>query len=90
MKDNEKNFTNNDYLRVIRAQELQVTVGRPSDKDFIKILKASSLPNCPVTPWDVIIPNKLFGPDIGALKANPHVMVVLLWIHPSPWISPPY
>ena len=43
-------------------------VGRPLDKDLIKILKASSLPNCPVTPRDVLITNKLFGPNISALK----------------------
>ena len=70
VKDNRKNFTNNEYFWAIRAQELQVTVGHPSDKDFIKILKASSLPNCPVTPQDVIIANKLFGPDIGALSGK--------------------
>ena len=70
VKDNKKNFTNNDYLRAVRARELQVTVGRPSDKDLIKILKGSSLPNCPVTPRDVLIANKLFGPDIGALKGK--------------------
>ena len=68
--DNKKNFTNNDYLRAVRARELQVTVGRPSDKDFIRILKESSLPNCPVTPRDVVIANKLFGPDVGALKGK--------------------
>ena len=90
VKDNRKNFTNNDYLWAIRARELQVTVGHPSDKDFIRILKASSLPNSPVTPRDVIIANKLFGLNIGALKGKPHVMVLLLWIHPYPWISPPY
>ena len=70
VKDNKKNFTNNDYLRLIRALELQVMVGCPSDKDLIKILKASSLPNCPVPPQDVLIANKLFGPDIGALKGK--------------------
>ena len=70
VKDNKKNFTNNDYLRTVRARELQVTVGRPSDKDFIRILKTSSLPNSPVTPRDVIIANKLFGPDVGALKGK--------------------
>ena len=46
VKDNKKNFTNNDYLRTIRAWELQVKVGRPLDKDLIKILKASHFPNC--------------------------------------------
>ena len=50
VKDNRKNFTNNDYLWAVRARELQVMVGRPSDKDPIRILKTSSLPNCPVTP----------------------------------------
>ena len=70
VKDNKKNFTNNDYLWAIRAQELQVTVRCLSDKAFIKILKASSLPNCPVTRQDVIIANKLFGPDIGTLKCK--------------------
>ena len=70
VKDNRKNFTNNDYLQAIRARELQVTVGRPSDKDFIRILKECSLPNCPVTPRDVVIANKLFGPDAGALKGK--------------------
>ena len=45
-------------------------IGRPSDKDLIKILKTSSLPNCPVTPRDVIIANKVFGPDVGALKGK--------------------
>ena len=45
-------------------------VGRPSDKDFIKILKTSSLPNCPVSPQDVLIANELFGPDVGSLKGK--------------------
>ena len=31
VKDNKKNFMNNDYLRDVRAWELQVMVGHPSD-----------------------------------------------------------
>ena len=45
-------------------------VGHPLDKDLIKILKTSSLPNCPITPRDVLIADKLFGPDTGALKGK--------------------
>ena len=70
VRDNKKNFTNNDYLWAVRARELQVMVGRLSDKDFVKILKTNSLPNCPVTPRDVMIANELFGPDVGALKGK--------------------
>ena len=70
VKDNRKNFTNNDYLWAVRARELQVMVGCPSDKDLIRILKTSSLPNCPAMPRDVLIANKLFGPDVGSLKGK--------------------
>ena len=45
-------------------------VGRPSDKDFIRILKTSSLPDCPITPRDVLIANELFGPDVGSLMGK--------------------
>ena len=65
-----KTSLNNDYLRAVRARELQVMVGRPSDKDLIKILKTSSLPNCPVSPRDNLIANNLFGPDVGSLKGK--------------------
>ena len=34
VRDNKKNLKNNDYLRALRAQELQVMIGRPSDKDL--------------------------------------------------------
>ena len=44
--------------------------GCPSDKDLIKILNTCSLPNCPVMPRDMLIANKLFGPDIRALKGK--------------------
>ena len=70
VRDNKKHVTNNDYLRAVRARELQVMIGRPSDKDLIRILRANGLPNCPVTPRDVIIANKVFGPDVGALKGK--------------------
>ena len=42
VKDNRRNFTNNDYLRAIRARELQETIGQQSDKDFIKILRQAA------------------------------------------------
>ena len=70
VKDNRKNFTKNDYLCAVRAWEVQVTVGHPSDKDFIKIVKVNSLPNCPVTPRDVDVAEEIFGPDIRALKGK--------------------
>ena len=90
VKDNMRNFTNNDYLRAVGARQLQVTMGHPSDKDFIRILKVSSLPNCPATPWDVVIANKLFGPDVGALKCKTTRRGPLSSSHPCPLTLLPY
>ena len=45
VRDNKKNFTNNDYLRAIRARELQVMVGCPSDKDFLEDKQSPELPS---------------------------------------------
>ena len=70
VRASKRNMTNNNYLRAHRAWELQVMVGHPLDKYLIKILRTSSLPNCPVTPRDVIVANKLFGPNVGTLKGK--------------------
>ena len=53
VKENKKNYTNNDYLCALRAWELQVTMGGPSTATFVEALKINVLLNCPVTPADV-------------------------------------
>ena len=70
VKENKKNYTNNDYLHALRAQELQVTMGRPSTATFVEALKNNGLLNCPVTPADVKAAGQMFGPDIGSLKGK--------------------
>ena len=70
VKENKKNFTHNDYLRALRARELQVTMGRPSTATFVEVLKNNGILNCPVTPADVEAAEQIFGPDIGSLKGK--------------------
>ena len=70
VKENKKNYTNNDYLRALRARELQVTMGQPSTATFVEALKSNGLMNCPVTPGDVEAAEQIFGPDIGSLKGK--------------------
>ena len=70
VRDNKKNYTNNDYRRALRARELQITMGRPSTGTFIAALKSNGLMNCPVTPGDVEAAEHIFGPDIGSLKGK--------------------
>ena len=68
--DNKKNYTNNDYLRALRARELQIKVGRPSTGTFVDLLKRNIIANCPITPADVEAAKHIFGPDIGSLKGK--------------------
>ena len=70
VRDNKKNYTNNDYQRALRARELQIIMGRPSTGTFIAALKSNELMNCPVTPGDVEAAEHIFGPDIGSLKGK--------------------
>jgi hypothetical protein len=47
--DNKGKYTNDDYLKAVRARELQIKIGHPSTKHFIRIVTSNQLPNCPVT-----------------------------------------
>ena len=53
VKENRKNYTNNDYLCALRARELQIMVGRPSTTTFVDLFKRNGIANCPVTPADI-------------------------------------
>ena len=70
VKENRSNYTNNDYLQVLRARELQITMGRPSTTTFLELLKKNGIANCPVTPADVEAAEYILGPDIGSLKGK--------------------
>jgi hypothetical protein len=59
-----------DYLRAKRARDLQVKIGQPSTKDFVKIVTSNQLPNCPVTKADIAAAEHIFGPDVGSLKGK--------------------
>ena len=49
---------------------MQIKIGRPSTRDYIKIIKENALPNCPVTKADIKAAEYIFGQDIGALKGK--------------------
>ena len=68
--DNKSNYTNRDYLRAVLARKIQKTIGRPSTKDFIRIIDNKLLPNCPITQDDIIAAEHIFGPDIGSVNGK--------------------
>ena len=68
VEDNKTSYTNAEFDRAKQARKLQTTIGRPSTRDFIKIVSNNLLPNCPVTKQDIMAAEDLFGPDIRNLK----------------------
>jgi len=68
--DNTTRYTNADYSRAKQARELQIKIGRPSTKQFLKIIDRNLLKNCPVSRADVLAAEDIFGPDVGSLKGK--------------------
>jgi Zinc knuckle len=68
--ENKNNYTNNDYNQALLSRKIQKIIGRPSDKDFIRIVESNLLPNCPVTKADIIAATNILGNDIGSIKGS--------------------
>jgi hypothetical protein len=54
-------YTNADYLKAVTDRNLQIEVGRPSTKNFIRIVTDNLLPNCPITKADILAAEDIFG-----------------------------
>ena len=70
VNDKRNNYTNEDYLRAIKARELQIAIGRPNTKDFLRIIGDKLLNNCPINKADIMAAEDIFGSDIGSLKGK--------------------
>jgi hypothetical protein len=70
VESNKSNYANRDYFRAILARKIQVLVGRPELKDFIRHIEARSLTNCPITRQDAINAHVIFGRDFGSIKGK--------------------
>ena len=68
--NNKVGYTNRAYARAVMARNIQKMIGRPTTKEFAKIVDMNLLPNCPVTREDILIAEKIFGPDVGSLKGK--------------------
>jgi hypothetical protein len=68
--DKKSKYTADEYSRALLARKLQVTIGRPSLRQYLDIVTRGILPNCPVTRADVLAAEDIFGPDVGILKGK--------------------
>jgi hypothetical protein len=57
-------------LRASLARNLQIIIGRPNTREFIRIVQDGLLPNCPITKDDILAAEYIFGPDLGSLKGK--------------------
>jgi hypothetical protein len=84
VRNNSSQFTAQEYSQASLARKLQCIIGRPSTKEFLRIVDSNLLPNCPISRADILNAEFIFGPDVGSLKGktvrrSPHVVR----IHPS-------
>lgn len=68
--ENKKSFTKREIRRAEAARRLQITIGRPTDKQLNDILDQNHLYGCDVRSQDVNNARKIFGPDVGSLKGK--------------------
>jgi hypothetical protein len=70
VEHNKFNYAVRDYNRAKLARKIQVLVGRPELKDFLRYLDGNSFPNCPINRQDAINAHAIFGRDIGSIKGK--------------------
>lgn len=70
VEENKTFFMQRQFDRAKRARDLYHALGTPSINDFKAMLRMNTITNNPVTTDDIIVAEKIFGPDIGALKGK--------------------
>jgi acetolactate synthase regulatory subunit len=68
--DKKSKYTDRDYNRAHLARKIQILIGLPELRDFLRYIQHHSLPNCPIKQQDAINAANIFGCDIGSLKGK--------------------
>ena len=68
--DQKKFFSRRQIQSADLARDLYRKLGRPSDAEFLSILRSNLIRNCPVTPDDANCASIIYGPDIATLKGT--------------------
>ena len=60
--DNKPSYTNADYLQALATRKLQIKIGNPTEQEYMALISANLLPNCPITQDDIKAAEHIFGP----------------------------
>ena len=63
-------YTARAYKQAALARRIQDVIGRPSTRDYKKIVEGGMLRNCPITRADIVAAEDIFGPNMGSLKGK--------------------
>ena len=70
VNENKALFTDRQVQRAKLTRNIYHALGTPSVNDFKSIITANMVKNLPITIEDIKIAEKIFGPDVGALKGK--------------------
>ena len=68
--DKKSKYTVRSYQLAVLARRIQDVIGRPSTRDYVKIVEGGMLQNCPVSRADIVAAEDIFGPNLGSLKGK--------------------
>ncbi len=68
IRGNMEGFTKQEVEEARAVREAQAMVGRPTYSDFLGMVHANMIPNCPVTPTAVKNANAIFSLDLTGVK----------------------
>jgi hypothetical protein len=70
IRGNMEGFTKHKVEEARTAREAQAMVGHPTDRNFLGMVHANMIPNCPITPTTVKNANVIFGPDLAGVRGR--------------------
>jgi hypothetical protein len=70
MESNMQLFSKRQVARADKARSLYASLGFPSQKDFMWILRSNQIKDCPVTVEDAMAAYKIWRPSVAALKGK--------------------
>ena len=68
--ENLKNLSNRQQNAVQKARQLQHALGTPSLEDLKAVIRMNLIRNNPVTTKEIILAEKVYGPDVGTKKGK--------------------
>jgi hypothetical protein len=70
VEDHKEEYTKREYRDALLARKIQNIIMFPGVRQFTKIADSKLIPNCPIGRADIAAAERIFGPNLGALKGK--------------------